>query len=88
MNATWVVDTEPNERFTLYTCGNVGEEFPHVITPPTGTLIGDVVRQAQSDLFVEMCSVVARSRALRPRPASRRVCVLTSILSSSILFLV
>ena len=28
--ALWVADTEPNERFTLYTRGNVGEVFPHV----------------------------------------------------------
>ena len=54
MTARWVTDTEPNERFTLYTRGNVGEVFPHVITPLTGTLIGDAIRQAQSDVFVEM----------------------------------
>ncbi|TFH16372.1 MAG: hypothetical protein E4H05_07220 [Acidimicrobiales bacterium] len=54
MTATWVTDTEPNERFTLYTRGNVGEVFPHVITPLTGTLIGDAIRQAQSDVLVEM----------------------------------
>ena len=54
MNAIWVADTEPNERFTLYTRGNVGEVFPHVITALTGTLIGDAIRQAQSDVFVEM----------------------------------
>ena len=54
MTAIWVTDTEPNERFTLYTRGNVGEVFPHVITPLTGTLIGDAIRQAQSDVLVEM----------------------------------
>lgn len=51
---TWVVDTEPNERFDLYTRGNVGEVFPNVITPLTGTLIGDAVRASQVDLFVAM----------------------------------
>ena len=50
----WVADTEPNEHFPLYTRGNVGEVFPHVITPLTGTLIGESVRQAQVELFVEM----------------------------------
>ena len=54
MTAIWVADTEPNERFTMYTRGNVGEVFPHVITALTGTLIGDAIRRAQSDVFVEM----------------------------------
>ena len=54
MTPIWVADTEPNERFTLYTRGNVGEVFPHVITALTGTLIGEAIRQAQSDVFVEM----------------------------------
>lgn len=56
----WVADTDPNERFTLYTRGNVGEVFPHVMTALTGTLIGDDVRQGQVDMFVEM-------GVLRPR---------------------
>lgn len=56
----WVADSEPNERFTLYTRGNVGEVFPHVMTALTGTLIGDAVRQAQTEVFVEM-------GVLRPR---------------------
>ncbi len=54
MTGIWVADTEPHERFTLYTRGNVGEVFPHVITALTGTLIGQAIRQAQSDVFVEM----------------------------------
>jgi pyruvate,water dikinase len=51
---SWVADTEPNERFALYSRGNVGEVFPHVITALTGTLIGDAVRQGQLEEFVEM----------------------------------
>ena len=54
MPTIWLADTEPNERFTLYTRGNVGEVFPHVMTALTGTLIGDAVRQGQIDVFVEM----------------------------------
>ena len=54
MAQIWVADTEPNERFTLYTRGNVGEVFPHVMTALTGTLIGDAVRQGQVEVFVEM----------------------------------
>lgn len=65
MTGIWVTDTEPNERFTLYTRGNVGEVFPHVITPLTGTLIGDAIRQAQSDVFVEM-GVLRRSEVVGP----------------------
>ena len=49
-----MADTEPNERFTLYTRGNTGEVFPHVMTALTGTLIGDAVRQGQVEVFVEM----------------------------------
>ena len=54
MGRIWVVDTEPNERFSLYTRGNVGEVFPNVISALTGSLIGEHVRQAQVDLFVEL----------------------------------
>ena len=54
MDRIWVADNEPNERFTLYTRGNVGEVFPHVMTALTGTLIGDAIQKGQVDLFVEM----------------------------------
>jgi pyruvate,water dikinase len=54
MAQIWVADTEPNERFRLYTRGNVGEVFPRVMTALTGTLIGDAVRQGQIEVFVEM----------------------------------
>ena len=54
MSQIWVADTEPNERLRLYTRGNAGEVFPHVMTALTGTLIGDSVRQAQTEAFVEM----------------------------------
>ena len=50
----WVADDEPNQRFTLYSRGNVGEVFPHVITALTGTLIGEAVRDGQVGLFSEM----------------------------------
>jgi rifampicin phosphotransferase len=50
----WIADDEPNERFTLYTRGNVGEVFPHVMTALTGTLIGDPIQKSQVALFVEM----------------------------------
>ena len=50
----WVVDDEPNERFRIYTRGNVGEVFPRVITALTGTLIGDDVQRGQIELFLDI----------------------------------
>lgn len=54
MTTIWIADTEPNDRFTLYTRGNVGEVFPQVVTALTGTLIGEGIRRAQSEIFVEI----------------------------------
>lgn len=54
MERIWIADDEPNDRFTLYTRGNVGEVFPHVMTALTGTLIGGSIQKGQVDLFVEM----------------------------------
>jgi pyruvate,water dikinase len=50
----WIADTEPNPRFRIYTRGNVGEVYPRVITALTATLIGDEVRRAQTELFVDI----------------------------------
>jgi len=50
----WVADTVADERFRLYSRGNVGEVFPNVITALTATLIGDEVRRAQTGLFVDI----------------------------------
>jgi pyruvate,water dikinase len=50
----WVADTEPNERFTLYTRGNAGEVFPRVMTALTGTLISEAIERGQNELIVEM----------------------------------
>ncbi len=61
----WVADNEPNERFTLYTRGNVGEVFPHVMTALTGTLIGDAIQKGQVDVFVEM-GVLRRDEVVGP----------------------
>lgn len=65
MTSIWVADTEPNQRFTMYTRGNVGEVFPHVMTALTGTLIGDAVRTGQIEVFVEM-GVLRRSEVVGP----------------------
>jgi phosphohistidine swiveling domain-containing protein len=47
----WFLDDEPSERYPLYSRGNVGEVFPHVLSPLGGSLIGDDVAQAQLDVF-------------------------------------
>jgi rifampicin phosphotransferase len=53
MEAAWIADTEPNERFTLYSRGNVGEVFPNVLTPLTATLIGDAASRGQAAFMSE-----------------------------------
>src|SRR5580765_8178877 len=50
----WPADDEPSSRFPLYSRGNTGEVFPHVVSVLTGTLIGPAVRRAQMELFAEI----------------------------------
>lgn len=40
-NRIWVADMEPSERYPLYTRGNTGKVFPHVLSALGGTLMGD-----------------------------------------------
>ena len=54
MGPIWVADTEPNDRFTLYSRGNVGEVFPQVLTALAATLIGEAIREGQVEVFVEL----------------------------------
>jgi rifampicin phosphotransferase len=61
----WVADDEPSTRFPLYSRGNVGEVFPHVMTALTGTLIGDAVARGQLDSIREM-GVLLRSEMEGP----------------------
>jgi pyruvate,water dikinase len=49
--AEWPADTEPSERFPLYTRGNVGEVFPNVVSVLTGTLVGPAVNDAGLAMF-------------------------------------
>ena len=42
-----VIDAEPNQRFAVYTRGNAGEVYPNVMTPLTGSLIGDASSDGQ-----------------------------------------
>ncbi len=50
----WVADNEPSTRFPLYSRGNVGEVFPHVLTALTGTLIGASMARGQLESIAEM----------------------------------
>jgi pyruvate,water dikinase len=45
----WVVDDDPNERFTVWTRGNVGEVFPDVVSPLTWSMFGAEVEKAWRD---------------------------------------
>jgi pyruvate,water dikinase len=42
-----VIDAQPSERFPVYTRGNAGEVYPNVMTPLTGSLIGDASTDGQ-----------------------------------------
>lgn len=47
----WVVDDQPNDRFTLWTRGNVGEVFPDVVSPLTWSLFGAEAERGWRDAF-------------------------------------
>lgn len=50
----WVVDDRPNDRFTIWTRGNVGEVFPNVVSPLTWSLYGGDVEGGWRDAFAEL----------------------------------
>jgi pyruvate,water dikinase len=50
----WVVDDEPNERFPIWTRGNVGEVFPLVVTPLTWSIFGGPAEQGWRDAFAAL----------------------------------
>jgi pyruvate,water dikinase len=54
MSQRWVIDTEPSRRFPVYTRGNSGEVFPNVMTPMTGSLIGDASVEGQVDALLDL----------------------------------
>src|SRR5215207_11437092 len=56
----WVADMEPSARYPLYTRGNVGEVFPHVLSALGGTLMGEDVGRAQMEVFREIGFVTPR----------------------------
>ncbi len=63
MTAHTVIDAEPSRRFPVYTRGNSGEVFPNVMTPLTGSLIGDASTAGQTRAMLHLGVVVARDLA-------------------------
>ncbi len=56
----WVADMVPSTRYPLYTRGNTGEVFPHVLSALGGTLMGNHVGRAQMEVFREIGFVTKR----------------------------
>ena len=55
----WVVDDDPNDRFPIWTRGNVGEVFPTVVTPLTWSIFSRHVEAGWRD-------ALERFGAMRP----------------------
>ena len=60
---TWVIDDQPSRRFPVYTRGNSGEVFPNVMTPMTGSLIGDASVDGQKRAMRDLGLVTDRDFA-------------------------
>ena len=60
---TWVIDRQPSRRFPVYTRGNSGEVFPNVMTPMTGSLIGDASVDGQIRAMRDLGLVVDKDFA-------------------------
>jgi pyruvate,water dikinase len=58
-----VIDAEPSRRFPVYTRGNAGEVFPNVMTPLTGSLIGDASTDGQIRAMRDLGMLVRRDLA-------------------------
>ncbi len=50
----WIVEDEPTPRFPIWTRGNAGEVFPHVVTPLGGTIYADAPTRGHRRNFTEM----------------------------------
>lgn len=59
----WVIDSRPSRRFPVYTRGNSGEVFPNVMTPMTGSLIGDASTDGQIRAMRDLGVVLDRDVA-------------------------
>ena len=59
----WFVDRQPSSRFPVYTRGNSGEVFPNVMTPMTGSLIGDASADGQTRAMRDLGLVIDRDFA-------------------------
>jgi rifampicin phosphotransferase len=58
-----VIDAEPSRRFPVYTRGNAGEVYPNVMTPLTGSLIGDASSDGQIRAMREFGMLLERDLA-------------------------
>lgn len=54
----WLIDRQPSGRFPVYTRGNSGEVFPNVMTPMTGSLIGDASHDGQTRAMRDLGLVI------------------------------
>lgn len=61
-------DAEPSEEFPIYTRGNVGEAFPNVISPMSGSLMLDASTRSQTRFFLAT-GALSRSQVRDPRNA-------------------
>ncbi len=59
----WVIDGQPSRRFPVYTRGNSGEVFPNVMSPMTGSLIGDASVDGQIRAMRDLGLVVDKDFA-------------------------
>jgi phosphohistidine swiveling domain-containing protein len=58
-----VIDEEPSQRFPVYTRGNAGEVYPNVMTPLTGSLIGDASTDGQTRAMRDFGMLLKRDLA-------------------------
>jgi hypothetical protein len=68
----WVIDTEPSQRFPVYTPGDTGEVFPDVMSSLTGSLIGTRRLMGRSGPY--SISAAGRCRPGRGSLGSRGFC--------------
>ncbi len=57
MSLPYPNDGQPSPTFPLYSRGNMGEAFPNVISPMSGSLMLEASERAQTRWFVETGAV-------------------------------
>ena len=64
--STYPNDAEPSIEFPIYSRGNVGEAFPNVISPMSGSLMLEASARSQTRFFLAM-GALSRSQIEDPR---------------------